>query len=116
MAIHKILVCETCLAENGVAAGRDFVQALKAAMAQDEAFINADVQTSACMSMCAEPVSVGFRAEGKAVYLFAGIDPARDLEDTLAFTKLYLESPDGWIEDARTAGRLRFCLKGRLPS
>jgi hypothetical protein len=29
--------------------------------------------------------------------------------------KLYVEAPDGWIEDAQNAGRLRLCLQGRVP-
>ena len=38
-----------------------------------------------------------------------------DLEDAVALCALYREAAPG-IEDARKAGRLRFCLKGRIPA
>ncbi len=37
-------------------------------------------------------------------------------EDIEAFAKLYADSPDGQIMDARSAGNLRFCLVGRIPA
>ena len=55
------------------------------------------------------------RAEGKAAYLFPGVDPDTP-EDIEAFAKLYAASPDGQIMDARPAGALRFCLVGRIPA
>jgi len=61
------------------------------------------------------PVSLAVRAEGKAAYLFTGVDPDAP-EDVAAFAKLYAESPDGQIMDARPAGALRFCLVGRIPA
>ncbi len=68
------------------------------------------------MSNCARPLSVAFSAPDKATYLFGDVDPLRDLDDTLAFAALFAETPNGWIEDARPAGRLRHCLIGRVPA
>lgn len=68
------------------------------------------------MGGCAEPLAVAFQAPGKASYLFVGLDPEADLADVLAFARLYRASPDGWIEDARPAGRLRFRLRARIPA
>jgi predicted metal-binding protein len=47
--------------------------------------------------------------------VFAGVQDT-DAADVLNFAKLYDESADGWIEDARPLGRLRFCLKTRVPA
>lgn len=74
------------------------------------------IVTHECMSACAEPIALSFRAAGKAVYLFSGIDAVKDANDILAFAKLYCAAPDGWIEDARPAGRLRHLLRGRIPA
>lgn len=68
-----------------------------------------------CLSVCAEPVSVAVQAAGKATYVFAGLGDA-DAPDVIAFAGLYDMSVDGWIADARPAGRLRFCLKSRVPA
>ena len=67
------------------------------------------------MGACAEPLALAFQADGKASYLFSNVDPVADLEDVLAFARLFGASDDGWIEDARPAGRLRFCLRARIP-
>jgi predicted metal-binding protein len=34
----------------------------------------------------------------------------------LAFCHAYLAAKDGWIEDARPLGRLRHCLRARIPA
>ena len=74
-----------------------------------------DVETTDCMNVCDKPISLAVRAEGKAAYLFTGVDPDAP-EDIEAFAKLYAASPDGQIMDARPAGALRFCLVGRIPA
>ncbi len=73
------------------------------------------VETTPCMNVCDAPVSLAVRAEGKAAYLFTGVDPDAP-GDIEAFAKLYAESPDGEITDARPAGDLRFRLVGRIPA
>lgn len=74
-----------------------------------------DVRLHACLSACAEPVAVAVQADDKATYLFAGLT-ADDADDVIAFAALFDAAPDGWVADARPAGRLRFCLKGRVPA
>jgi predicted metal-binding protein len=68
-----------------------------------------------CLSACAEPVSMAVQATGKATYVFAGLSDA-DAPDILNFAQIFDEAADGWIADARAAGRLRFCLKSRVPA
>ncbi len=107
---HRIVVCTTCEGTDGV----DFAARLRVEIAAHA--LDFEVQEHECMSNCSRPQSVAFSAADKATYLFGDVDPAQDLDDTLAFAKMYAESPDGWIEDARGAGRLRFCLIGRVPA
>ena len=103
---HEIVICESC--RDGDAA---LGAALIAALAVPAGFA---LRRVACMTICAEPVSLAFRAPGKATYLFAGVR-AGDCDDIHGFAALYARAPDGWVEDARAAGRLRQCLKGRVP-
>lgn len=74
-----------------------------------------DVVMHECLSVCAEPVSMAVQADGKATYVFAGLTDA-DADDAVAFARLYDACADGWVADARPAGRLRFCLKSRVPA
>lgn len=74
-----------------------------------------DVVMHDCLSVCAEPVSVAVQAEGRATYVFAGLG-VQDVADIVAFAGLYDAAPDGWVADARPAGRLRYCLKTRVPA
>ena len=108
--MHRIVVCSTC---EGLG-GKRFAVNLRAALA--EKVMPFEVQDHDCMSNCGRALSVAFSAPGKATYLFGDIDPTQDLADTLAFAVLYADSADGWIEDARGAGRLRHCLVGRVPA
>ncbi|MBV1866041.1 MAG: DUF1636 domain-containing protein [Rhodobacteraceae bacterium] len=115
---HCLTVCSTCCKAGDAPLGAGLAQALRRLLsASKDADIRAfEVATVECMSVCGEPIGLSFRASGKAAYLFAGIDPTKDAADILAFARLYLEAPDGIIEDARPCGRLRFCLRARIPA
>jgi predicted metal-binding protein len=114
---HRVIVCTTCLAANAAEPRGDaLVAALRGAFADDPVLADFSVEAHECLSACAQPNALSFRAEGKAVYLFSGVDPVADRDDIAAFARLYVAAPDGWIEDARPAGRLRFCLVGRIPA
>ena len=107
--MHRVIVCTTCCREGAEPLGADLAQVLR-----DRLGAGFAVEEQACLSICAEPQAIAFRATGKAAYLFAGLDAA-DEDDIVAFAQLWADTPEGWIEDARPAGRLRFCLKGRIP-
>ena len=102
--MDRVIVCRTCADGKGEA----LAKALRAAGV-------AGVETVDCMNLCKRPVSLALRGDGKDVYLFAGIDPERDVADAVALVRLYAEAPGGTIVDARPAGRLRQCLVGRVP-
>lgn len=106
---HRVIVCTTCRKGNAVPTG----EAVIAEVAQrlDDRFV---VEGHDCLNMCDHAQAVAFRAPGKAAYLFGDLD-AGDVDDIAAFARLWADSADGWIADARPAGRLRFCLRGRIP-
>ncbi len=106
-----IYVCNTCGADDSPPSGVDFAAHLNNACVP-----NVEVRLVSCLNMCDRPLAMALRATGKVAYLFAGVHPEKDVEDTLALMKLYRDATDGIIEDARPAGRVRFCLKGRIPA
>jgi len=116
---HTVFICSTCRKDDETTPKGDALAAeLKAVFAKssDVAIRDFKIETFECMSACANPTAISFRAHGKAAYMFSGVDPAKDQQDILAFAKLYIAAKDGWIEDARPCGRLRHCLLGRIPA
>jgi predicted metal-binding protein len=113
---HTLFVCDTCCAENEQPNGATFAAALREAASADPDLRALDIRTVSCLNVCSEPLALALRAPEKAAYLFAGIIPETDLADTLAMAKLFVQAEAGEITDARPAGRLRFCLKGRIPA
>ena len=75
-----------------------------------------EVSSVECMGACESPVAVAIQGQGRATYLFAGVDPENDVQDMIATCRTYLGSPNGWIEDARACGRLRELLRSRVPA
>lgn len=108
----RLLVCSTCQRDDG-SAGEECARA-RAVL--DQAGIAADVAEFACLGGCDTPRSIAVQAAGRASYVFSGLGAAWPDGDLAAFCHLYLNAPDGWIEDARPAGQLRFHLRARVPS
>ncbi|OJI93937.1 putative metal-binding protein [Planktotalea frisia] len=108
--VTRVIICDTCAVAGEAPQGEAFAQALRGRVGEGVC-----VETTSCMNQCDTPVSLALRSEGKDVYLFHSVDPARDLDDTLALIELYRTAEGGTIEDARPAGRLRHCLSGRVP-
>ncbi|MCE8009629.1 DUF1636 family protein [Aestuariivita sp.] len=105
-----VRLCSTCEPAGAEAARVALTEALVVAG------LDAAVVDQACMSACSNPVSLSLQADGRATYFFAGVDPQDDLADIVGTVRAYLDSPAGWIEDARPCGRLRHCLVGRVPA
>lgn len=72
------------------------------------------VTKTECMSGCAKPSTIAFRAPGKTAYLFGQITES-DLEDIIAFAKAYKNSFDGTFTDARIFDALRTKAIARIP-
>ena len=113
---NKLAVCSTCLKKGEAAPRGDALATELRAKIIGADILDFQVETVECMNVCDQPTTVSFRAEGKSAYLFADIDPETDQDDIVGFARLYAESSDGVITDARPAGRLRHLLVGRIPS
>lgn len=107
----ELLLCTTCRGALSVAARDSLRSELEARWAG-----LVRLRDHACMNGCATPTSMALQGTGRATYFFTDVDPIADQDDMLATVQTYLDSLDGWIEDARSCGRLRFCLKGRVPA
>lgn len=105
----RITICAGCRAAGDPARGAELADRLRPLVA-------AEVATTDCMIICGNPVSVAFRATGKAAYLFSGVDPQTQAEELAEFARLYANAEDGIVEDVRSCGQLRFCLVGRVPA
>nr|WP_269751746.1 DUF1636 family protein [Pseudophaeobacter flagellatus] len=77
--------------------------------------ISARVQEVDCMSGCTRPQTLAVRQSGKTAYLFGEITAA-DLPDILTFLRLFNESSDGTLADARPLGTLRMKAIARIPA
>ena len=110
----RLTICDTCAEIGKDPSGEAWASELqKVVLAKG---FDIDVVTTSCLNMCETPVSFALQGAGKATYLFSGTMPGSDTDDLMELLKLYLNAPDGWIADARKAGRLRFCLRGSTPS
>lgn len=110
-----LVVVRLCVTCTPAAGGAD-IDRLRESLARAGLAGAVRIAGQSCLGACAEPVALSLQGWGRATYLFSGIRPAEDLADIEATVRLYLDSPAGWIEDARGCGRLRFCLRGRVPA
>ena len=85
-------------------------------LAEDLSGAGLEVRLTECLSACGSPLALAVTGEGKASYLFAEVDPEAQAEEVVTFMALYGTAPKGDVEDARPCGRLRFCLRGRIPA
>jgi predicted metal-binding protein len=108
----RLLLCATCDGANPQADRRAVSDALaRAGLAQQVQVAMVD-----CMGACENPGALGLQGAGLAVYVFAGVRMVDDAADIALTCKAWLAAPQGWIGDARSCGRLRDCLRARLPA
>lgn len=109
----RILVCSTCIGDRDRGSeGKALYQAIKSEGLDK----TVRLEFGGCLNACDEPVAMGLQGSGRASYVFSGIDPVKDAEDIARTCKKYLELRKGWIIDAQDCGRLRYCLRARLPA
>ena len=101
-------LCATCPGKGA--------DALQAALERAGFDVPVRLSFQSCMNGCSDPVSLALQGPGRATYFFGGIDPEADCADIIATLHAYLAADAGWIENATACGRLRFCLKGRVPA
>ena len=59
---------------------------------------------------------LGWRANGKATWLFGDIDPAQPVDDLVAFARLYAALEDGWMSGKDCPPRLCDNTLARIPA
>jgi len=109
----RILICTTCEGERSRSAESD---ALREALERAGLANRITFEFGGCVGACAEPVAIGLQGEGLASYVFSGLDLHEDADDIAATCQAYLAARKGWIVDAHPCGRLRDCLRARLPA
>ena len=105
MMQHHIILCRSCVPNQS-----NLVDALRKALTD----VDIAMSQTDCMSGCARPATVAFRAIGKTAYLFGDLSPD-DIADLAHFARLYLQSTDGNFADARVLGALRVKAIARIP-
>lgn len=111
-----LLLCATCDGTDRVADRVADRGAVEQALGAHGLAGLVRVAMTECMGACENPVSLGLQGAGRASYVFAGVEPQKDAVDIARTCQSYLDAPAGWIEDARGCGRLRDCLRARLPA
>lgn len=107
MNTTAVTLCRTCRdADPGLA---DMVAA-----AVRDAGLAAEMKGADCMSGCKRPQTIAIRAPGKTAYLF-GEFTRGDIPGLITFLRLYRDSPDGNLADARPLGALRMKAIARIP-
>ena len=111
----NIVVCKTC---NDPASkmspeetGLQILSALKATEMKDKF----TVSYVDCMGACEEPTAIAFQGNRMATFLFSGVSVPGDIDDIVKTCRAYLNSSKGWIEDGLACGKLRHCLRARIP-
>ena len=107
----RLHLCLDCLKTDGPRAVEHLQSALDAALPGQVA-----VTLAPCLDRCDPPAAMALQRSEGAGYVFVGVSPETDESDIIATCRAYLNSPNGWIDDARPCGRLRFCLAARLPA
>ena len=111
MSTLHLHLCKDCLTDDAASTADALQNALDTDLPGQ-----VSVALSPCIKRCETPIAMTLQSKDGAGYVFAGIQPETDTADIVATCQAYLNSPDGWIKDARPCGRLRFCLTTRLPA
>ena len=112
----RLLICRSCFSSREDEQESAFQQQLEAALTAARLSRPFHVAMTDCMGACETPLAVALQGKGMASYVFSGLSGPEDVPDLVETCRLYAESPQGWIEDARRCGRLRYLLRARLPA
>lgn len=101
-------ICQSCLPDDAAC--------MNLQIALQTAGFEARILSAPCLGVCSAPTSLTLQSEKRALYIFKNIDLKRDQADIIATCRSYLDSDNGWIEDARECGRLRHLLHAKIPA
>ncbi|WP_428650683.1 DUF1636 family protein [Roseibium sp.] len=117
MTDFRLFLCNTCQPEDADAPAHSVsVTAIAAALKDAGLAERITVESVSCLGVCSRPQALAITGKESASFLFGSVKLPDDLPDIIATCRVYLEAPNGWIEDARGCGRLRLCLAGRIPA
>ena len=114
--MNLITICSKCEQNNSEIPKRAQELALQEALETSGLAQEFSVRWVDCMNVCNEPVTIALQGQTKATYVFAGVSLNTDINDIVTTCQAYLTADGGWIEDAKPCGRLRHCLKSRIPA
>ena len=116
-ARHQILVCQTCRHKGDTCQpGLQLLERLRLAIAAAGLGDGFEVSGTACMAGCDRPCTVAWRATSKATWLFGDISPDEDIDDLVAFARLYRDLDDGWCRASDRPGKLAEHVLARIPA
>ncbi|WP_128514432.1 DUF1636 family protein [Tabrizicola thermarum] len=120
-APHQILVCKACKhKDQPCKPGFELLKTLRAAIAAADLGEAFEVSGTACLAGCVPahgaPCVVGYRATGKATWLFGDIDPDQPLDELIEFSRLYAALEDGWMGGRDLPPRLCDTTLARIPA
>lgn len=114
--MNVVTICSKCDLEETSSSRRGREIALKQALDNAGLSEKFSVRWSDCLNVCDEAVTLAIQSDTKATYVFAGVSLNSDIDDIVSTCRAYLAADGGWIDDARPCGRLRHCLKCRIPA
>lgn len=110
---HAMVLCDRC---RDMRAGGSSLALLLRQIGEQLGHSGFHLETADCMAGCDRPVTVAFRARGKATYLFGDIDAERDAGSLLDFAQLYRSLGDGWCNEGQRPAGLRGKTLARIPA
>ena len=108
-------ICQSCLPVEDKTVPDD-AACMNLQIALQTAGFEARIVSAPCLGVCSAPTSLTLQSEKRALYIFKDIDLKRDQADIIATCRSYLDSDNGWIENARECGRLRHLLHAKIPA
>jgi predicted metal-binding protein len=119
-ALHVVRICTTCRYPSGNTdsdaqpLGAELLANVEAIVAR-EPLEQVRFIGQRCLSSCNRSCAVAYSAAGKFTYVFGDLDPRTSAEDIVACARLYLGSPNGFLERAERPERLKTTIVARVP-
>lgn len=113
--MRRLLICGSCMASTSATSDHQFKAVVSKAIDDaglSEAF---EVERGPCMGSCETPITIALQGPDMTSYVFSGLSPAEDMADLIATCRVYADSPNGQIMDARPCGRFRSLLRAQIP-
>jgi predicted metal-binding protein len=123
MTEHTLFVCKTCSAliahddvtDDTLTEGVLLLKQLQELQASNSENSELKIKAVGCLWTCDRPCSVTFACPGKYTYHFVDLHHTDSVTELQQFSKLYLNSADGYVKPPKMPGELRSRLLVRVP-